>query len=79
MEKDQIIILEDRGLIAVEGADAKDFLQNIISNNIERVNKTNSIFSGIFLHNSWNIEASILLIFKLQLTPRIRIVAGLNA
>ena len=48
MEKDQIIILEDRGLIAVEGADAKDFLQNIISNNIERVNKTNSIFSGIF-------------------------------
>ena len=48
MEKDQIIILEDRSLIAVEGLDAKDFLQNIISNNIEKVSKYNSIFSGIF-------------------------------
>ena len=48
MEKNQIVILEDRGLIAVEGADAKDFLQNIISNNIEKVSISNSIFSGIF-------------------------------
>ena len=31
MEKNQIIILEDRGLIAVKGIDAKDFLQNILS------------------------------------------------
>ena len=48
MEKNLIIILEDRGLIAVEGHDAKDFLQNIISNNIEKVSKYDSIFSGIF-------------------------------
>jgi folate-binding protein YgfZ len=48
MEKNHIIILEDRGLIAVEGHDAKDFLQNIISNNIEKVSKYDSIFSGIF-------------------------------
>ena len=48
MEKNQIIILEDRALIAIEGLDAKNFLQNIISNNIEKVNKNNSIFSGIF-------------------------------
>jgi folate-binding protein YgfZ len=48
MEKNQIVILEDRGLITVEGLDAQDFLQNIISNNIEKVSKTNSIFSGIF-------------------------------
>jgi len=48
MEKNQIVILEDRGLILVEGADAKDFLQNIISNNIDKVNKSNSIFSAIF-------------------------------
>ena len=48
MEKDQIIILEDRGLISVEGPDAKNFLQNIISNDIEKVSKTNTIFSGIF-------------------------------
>ena len=48
MEKDQIIILEDRGLISISGEDAKDFLQNIITNNIEKVNLTNSIFSALF-------------------------------
>ena len=48
MEKNQIIILEDRGLVAVDGSDAKDFLQNIISNDIEKVRESNSIFSGIF-------------------------------
>ncbi len=48
MEKDQIVILEDRGLIEVEGANAKDFLQNIISNDISLVDENNSIFSGIF-------------------------------
>ena len=48
MEKNQIVVLEDRGLIAVEGNDAKDFLQNIISNDIEKVSVSNSVFSGIF-------------------------------
>ena len=48
MERNQIIILEDRGLIAIEGPDAKDFLQNIISNDVGKVSESNSIFSGIF-------------------------------
>ena len=48
MEKDQIIILEDRGLISIEGPDAKDFLQNIISNDVSKVSESSSIFSGIF-------------------------------
>ena len=48
MEKNQIVILEDRGLVLVEGVDAREFLQNIISNNINKVNDSNSIFSGIF-------------------------------
>ena len=48
MEKDQITILEDRGLISVEGVEAKDFLHNIVSNNVEKVNESNSVFSGIF-------------------------------
>jgi folate-binding protein YgfZ len=48
MEKNQIIILEDRGLIAIEGPDAKDFLQNIISNDVNKVSESNSIFSGVF-------------------------------
>jgi folate-binding protein YgfZ len=48
MEKNQIIILEDRGLISIEGPDTKDFLQNIISNDVDKVSESNSIFSGIF-------------------------------
>jgi folate-binding protein YgfZ len=48
MEKNQIIILEDRSLIAIEGPDTKDFLQNIVSNDVDKVNKSSSIFSGIF-------------------------------
>ena len=47
MEKDQIIILENRGLISVTGGDAKEFLQNIITNDIEKVDKNNSIFSAL--------------------------------
>ena len=48
MEKDQIVILKDRGLISIEGINAADFLQNIISNDIKIVDSSNSIFSGIF-------------------------------
>ena len=47
MEKDQIIILEDRGLISVTGDDAKEFLQNIITNDIEKVDRNNSIYSAL--------------------------------
>ncbi len=48
MEKDQIILLEDRGLILISGEDVKNFLQNIITNDIEKVNLSTSIFSAIF-------------------------------
>ena len=47
MEKDQIVLLEDRGLIFIDGEDAKTFLQNIITNDIEKVNLENSIFSAL--------------------------------
>ena len=47
MEKDQIILLEDRGLISITGDDAKNFLQNIITNDIEKVNNSCSIFSAL--------------------------------
>jgi folate-binding protein YgfZ len=48
MKKDQIVILEDRGLVLVEGVDAKEFLQNIISNDINKVSESSSIFTAIF-------------------------------
>ena len=64
MEKDQIIILEDRGLISVTGDDAKEFLQNIITNDIEKVDENNSIYSallspqGKYLHEFFIIPVS---------------------
>ena len=48
MKKNQINILKDRGIILVSGKDSKEFLQNIITNDINTVRDTNSIFSGIF-------------------------------
>ena len=48
MEKDQIILFENRGLISISGEDVKNFLQNIITNDIEKVNLSTSIFSAIF-------------------------------
>ena len=48
MKKDQIILLENRGLISITGDDSKDFLQNIITNDIEKVNNSCSIFSALF-------------------------------
>lgn len=48
MEKDQIVLLKDRGLISIVGEDSKNFLQNIISNDVEKVGKSNTIFSALF-------------------------------
>ena len=47
MEKDQIIILENRGLISITGEDTEEFLQNIITNDINKVSETNSIFAAL--------------------------------
>ena len=47
MEKDQVVILEKREAIQVSGSDAKDFLQNIITNDINKVTSKNSIFAAL--------------------------------
>ena len=47
MEKDQIIILKNRGLISIFGDDTIEFLQNIITNDIYKVTTENSIFSAL--------------------------------
>ncbi len=48
MVNDQIILLKDRGLILINGKDSKNFLQNIITNDIEKVSNSNTIFSALF-------------------------------
>ena len=47
MKKDQIFILKDRGVIYISGEEAKDFLQNIITNDINKVSDTRSCFSSL--------------------------------
>ena len=47
MEKDQIIILENRGLISISGEDAKKYLQNLITNDINKVSKSRSVFAAL--------------------------------
>jgi folate-binding protein YgfZ len=40
-------ILDDRGILYLSGPDTKDFLQNLISNDINKVNEENSCFSSL--------------------------------
>ena len=47
MEKDEVILLDDRGFIQVNGPEAKDFLQNIVTNDIEKATTNSTIFSSI--------------------------------
>ena len=47
MNRNNVYILEDRGLLYINGDDAKEFLQNIITNNIENVSDNRSCFSAL--------------------------------
>ena len=46
MEKNEVITLDDRGFIQIKGSEAKDFLQNIVTGNIEKVTGSSTIFSS---------------------------------
>ena len=45
MKRENIYILEDRGIIYINGLDAFEYLQNIISNDLNKVTDTQSCFS----------------------------------
>ena len=47
MEKDQIFILKDRGIIYISGKDVKEFLQNIVTNDINKVSDASSCFASL--------------------------------
>tara|TARA_B100000886_G_scaffold314557_1_gene251922 strand:+ start:268 stop:1158 length:891 start_codon:yes stop_codon:yes gene_type:complete len=47
MKKNNVYILEDRGLVYISGEDCKEFLQNIVTNNIDKVDEKNSCFSAL--------------------------------
>jgi len=47
MNIQNVYILEDRGILYINGTDAKEFLQNLISNDINKVSETNSCFASL--------------------------------
>ena len=47
MNKKKVYILEDRGVLFIQGKDAKEFLQNLITNDINKVNENNSCFASL--------------------------------
>jgi len=42
-----VYILDDRAILYIHGEDAKEFLQNLISNDINKVSDVNSCFSSL--------------------------------
>ena len=73
MKKDQINILKDRGIISVLGKDSKEFLQNIITNDINIVNKDNgkadNAYSKVLasLSGKWTYEELNKFLYKPKL------------
>jgi len=47
METNEAAILHDKGFIQINGDEAKDFLQNIVTNDIEKVTDNFTLFSSI--------------------------------
>ena len=47
MNNKNVYILDDRAILYINGEDAKAFLQNLISNDINKVSDLNSCFSSL--------------------------------
>ena len=47
MKVTETCILDNRGIIYVEGLDTKEFLQNIITNNLDKISDNQSIYSSL--------------------------------
>ena len=48
MEINETTVLDDRGFVKINGDEAKSFLQNIVTNDIEKITDSLSLFSSIF-------------------------------
>ena len=47
MEENSIIILKHRDIISVSGSDSASFLQNVITNDVNKLNESNSLYSAL--------------------------------
>ena len=56
------VLLENRGVLAVSGADARQFLQGLVSNDVTKVGTDRAVYAslltaqGKFLHDFYNVE-----------------------
>ena len=48
MEINETTVLDDRGFVKINGDEAKSFLQNIVTNDIEKITDSFTLFSSIF-------------------------------
>jgi folate-binding protein YgfZ len=48
MEINETAVLDGRGFIQINGGEAKEFLQNIITNDVEKISENRVLFSSIF-------------------------------
>ena len=47
MNNNKVYILEDRGILYVGGKDSNEFLQNLITNDINKVTDSSSCFASL--------------------------------
>ena len=64
MNTQNVHILEDRGILYINGADAKEFLQNLVSNDIEKVTENKSCFASLLTPQGKFLFAFIILKHK---------------
>ena len=64
MNDQNVYILEDRGVLYINGADTKEFLQNLITNDINKVTETNSCFASLLTPQGKFLFAFIILKHK---------------
>ena len=64
MNTQNVYILKDRGILYINGSDVKEFLQNIISNDINKVFETNSSFASLLTPQGKFLFAFIIVKYK---------------
>ena len=64
MNTKNVYILEDRGILYINGAEAKEFLQNLISNDINKIDETNSCFASLLTPQGKFLFAFIIVKYK---------------
>ena len=78
------VLLEDRGLVAVDGADARPFLQGLVSNDVRRATPERAVWAalltpqGKYLHDFFVIEHDGALLLDCEAARRADLIRRLS-